>query len=135
MISFDAAHQAVHHPQDRRFRLWLNRPALILLVILVLGPLALAWFQRAMFGLPQIAPTPAAIEGVPSGPHGFPFWIRWSDFCNMFFLFMLIRSGLSILMEDKRIEHIEFVESEKLLGEGEGGINEDDEYFDLLTNI
>ena len=30
---------------------------------------------------------------------------------------------------------IEFVESEKTLGKGEGGKNEDDEYFDLLPNI
>ena len=35
----------------------------------------------------------------------------------------------------KWIERIEFVESEKLLGEGEGGSNEDHEYFDLLPNI
>jgi len=35
----------------------------------------------------------------------------------------------------KWIERIEFVTSEKTLGEGEGGINEDDEYFDLLPNI
>lgn len=35
----------------------------------------------------------------------------------------------------KWIERIEFIRSEKLLGEGEGGKNEDDEYFDLLPNI
>ncbi|HYK91770.1 MAG TPA: molybdopterin-dependent oxidoreductase [Acidobacteriota bacterium] len=35
----------------------------------------------------------------------------------------------------KWIERIEFVRSEKDLGEGEGGKNEDDEYFDLLPNI
>jgi len=35
----------------------------------------------------------------------------------------------------KWIERIEFIESEKQLGEGEGGKNEDDEYFDLLPNI
>ncbi|MEO6873392.1 MAG: molybdopterin-dependent oxidoreductase, partial [Opitutaceae bacterium] len=35
----------------------------------------------------------------------------------------------------KWIERIEFVESEKGLGKGEGGINEDDEFFDLLPNI
>ena len=35
----------------------------------------------------------------------------------------------------KWIERIEFVASEKILGEGEGGINEDHEYFDLLPNI
>ena len=35
----------------------------------------------------------------------------------------------------KWIERIEFIASEKLLGAGEGGKNEDDEYFDLLPNI
>ena len=35
----------------------------------------------------------------------------------------------------KWIERIEFVESEKEVGKGEGGKNEDDEYFDLLPNI
>ncbi len=35
----------------------------------------------------------------------------------------------------KWIERIEFIESEKTVGLGEGGRNEDDEYFDLLPNI
>lgn len=35
----------------------------------------------------------------------------------------------------KWIERIEFIESEKMFGKGEGGANEDDEYFDLLPNI
>jgi len=35
----------------------------------------------------------------------------------------------------KWIERIDFIESEKQLGAGEGGRNEDDEYFDLLPNI
>jgi sulfoxide reductase catalytic subunit YedY len=35
----------------------------------------------------------------------------------------------------KWIERIEFVESEKTIGKGEGGTNEDDEYFDLMPNI
>ncbi len=35
----------------------------------------------------------------------------------------------------KWIERIEFVESVKQVGKGEGGSNEDDEYFDLLPNI
>ena len=35
----------------------------------------------------------------------------------------------------KWIERIDFIESEKLVGKGEGGKNEDDEYFDLLPNI
>lgn len=35
----------------------------------------------------------------------------------------------------KWIERIEFIESEKQVGKGQGGTNEDDEYFDLLPNI
>ena len=35
----------------------------------------------------------------------------------------------------KWIDRIEFIESEKQVGLGEGGKNEDDEYFDLLPNI
>ena len=59
--------------------------------------------QNALVGLPHIAPTAASQEGAASGPHGFPFWIRWSHFANLFFLFMLIRSGLSILLEHPRL--------------------------------
>jgi hypothetical protein len=35
----------------------------------------------------------------------------------------------------KWIERIEFIESEQQIGKGQGGKNEDDEYFDLLPNI
>jgi DMSO/TMAO reductase YedYZ molybdopterin-dependent catalytic subunit len=35
----------------------------------------------------------------------------------------------------KWIERIEFIRSEKDIGAGEGGTNEDDEFFDLLPNI
>ncbi len=103
MIPFDAAHRAVHFPDDRRFRIWINRRTLIVLLILVFGPLVLAWLQHALVGLPHIGPSTASAEGTPSGPHGFPFWIRWSHFSNLFFLFMLIRSGLSILMDHPRL--------------------------------
>jgi len=29
MISFDAAHKAVHYPEDRRFRIWI-RPSILM---------------------------------------------------------------------------------------------------------
>ncbi len=103
MISFDDAHRAVHYPEDRRFRIWVRPSILVLLLSLVLACLVLAWFQHAIYGLPHIAPSPASIEGAPSGPHGFPVWIRWCHFFNLFFLFMLIRSGLSILMDHPRL--------------------------------
>jgi methionine sulfoxide reductase catalytic subunit len=103
MIPFDDAHRAIHYPEDRRFRVWIRPSILVLLFALVLASVVLAWGQHARFGLPFIAPTPASHEGATSGPHGFPVWIRWSHFFNMFFLFMLIRSGLSILMDHPRL--------------------------------
>jgi methionine sulfoxide reductase catalytic subunit len=103
MIPFDDAHRAVHYPKDRRFRIWIRPSILILLIVLALVPLVLAWIQYAFFGLPYIAPSPASLAGAPSGPHGFPVWIRWSHFFNLIFLFMLIRSGLSILMDHPRL--------------------------------
>jgi sulfoxide reductase catalytic subunit YedY len=103
MIAFDAAHRAVHYPDDRRFRIWIRPSALFVIAVLILIPLALAWIQRALFGLPYIAPSPASVEGALTGPHGFPAWIRWSHYFNLFFLFMLMRSGLSILMDHPRL--------------------------------
>jgi hypothetical protein len=35
----------------------------------------------------------------------------------------------------KWIERVEFIESEKQVGDGEGRTNKDDEYFDLLSDI
>ena len=103
MIAFDAAHQAVHYPADRRFRIWVSPHTLLVILLLVLGPVLVAWLQHAIFGLPHLSPSSASAAGTPSGPHGFPFWVRWSHFSNLFFLFMLIRSGLSILMDHPRL--------------------------------
>lgn len=103
MISFDAPHRAVHYPEDRRFRIWIRPSVLGVIAVLVIVPLALAWIQAAFFGLPHIAPSPASVEGALTGPHGFPAWIRWSHFFNLFFLFMLMRSGISILMDHPRL--------------------------------
>ena len=38
-----------------------------------------------------------------AGPHGFPLWVRYAHFFNFLFLTMLVRSGLSILMDHPRL--------------------------------
>jgi methionine sulfoxide reductase catalytic subunit len=103
LIPFDAAHRAVHYPDDRRFRIWMSSRALLILLAAIFIPLGLAWAEHALIGLPHLSPSSASAEGMPSGPHGFPFWVRWSHFSNLFFLFMLMRSGLSILMDHPRL--------------------------------
>lgn len=88
------------HPDDRRLSLFLRRPYLIGLVAAVAVPILVAWLQVAAFGLP---PTSAPDAHGDSDARGFPEWIRWTHLANMFFLFMLVRSGLSILMDHPRL--------------------------------
>jgi sulfoxide reductase catalytic subunit YedY len=52
MISFDAAHKAVHYPEERRFRIWISARTLLIAAVLIIVPLALAWMQHAIFDLP-----------------------------------------------------------------------------------
>ncbi|MGH7995330.1 MAG: molybdopterin-dependent oxidoreductase [Opitutaceae bacterium] len=83
--------------------MWLRPSACIVVLAVCLCPVILAWIQHAVSGLPRLEPSPASNVGTASGPHGFPFWIRWSHFFNLVFTFMLIRSGLSIIMDHPRL--------------------------------
>ena len=103
MISFDAPHQAVHDPPDRRFRVRLKPSVVGVVLVLAAVPVLLAWVQGAVFGLPYIQPVLPYSESAASGPHGFPVWVRYCHFFNFLFLTMLIRSGLSILMDHPRL--------------------------------
>jgi methionine sulfoxide reductase catalytic subunit len=103
MIAFDAPHKAVHYPPDRRFRIWI-KPSLVVTVLLIgLIPLLLAWGQAAFFGLPYLAPVSEFHPATFVGIHGFPWWLRWAHFFNFVFLMMLVRSGLSILVDHPRL--------------------------------
>ncbi len=103
MIPFDAAHKAVHYPDDRRFRIWVRPSILIGISVAILCAIAAAWIQFALAGLPPIAPVPQVYPNNFSGPHGFPLWLRYCHFFNFFFVMLLIRSGLSILMDHPRL--------------------------------
>jgi DMSO/TMAO reductase YedYZ molybdopterin-dependent catalytic subunit/thiosulfate reductase cytochrome b subunit len=103
MISFDAAHAAVHYPPDRRFRIWIRPSFLIAATMLALLPVFAAWLEYLFVGLPFIPPVPQIDPNNFAGPHGFPFWVRYCHFFNFLFLTMLIRSGLSILADHPRL--------------------------------
>ena len=82
----------------------LQRRYIIWIVVLVILPIALAWFQVLAFGIHSAFAPVAGITGGQNGaPRGFPVWIRWTHFANLFFLFLLMRSGLSILMDHPRL--------------------------------
>jgi DMSO/TMAO reductase YedYZ molybdopterin-dependent catalytic subunit/thiosulfate reductase cytochrome b subunit len=102
VVRFDAAHAAVHNPADRRFRAWI-RPSILIGTAAVVGSaIVAAWVQFLVFGLPtipRVLPAPSDF----TGPHGFPVWVRYSHFFNFLFVTMLIRSGLSILVDHPRL--------------------------------
>ena len=103
MVSFDAAHRAVHYPEDRRFRIWVRPSILIGIAIAVLAVFVAAWIEFAVVGLPAIPQVAQSSPNNFAGPHGFPLWVRYCHFFNLFFVLMLIRSGLSILMDHPRL--------------------------------
>ena len=103
MISFDAAHAAVHYPPDRRFRIWIRPSILIAAAMLVAVPVLAAWIEFLLVGLPHIPPVPQIFPNNFAGPHGFPVWVRYCHFFNFLFVTMLIRSGLSILADHPRL--------------------------------
>ncbi len=101
MQAFDEVHRAVHYPPDRRFRVWINPWFVLAFAVVALTPVAVAWGQYLIAGLPQIAALSVADN--PATPHGFPLWLRLSHFFNFFFVMLLVRSGLSILMDHPRL--------------------------------
>jgi sulfoxide reductase catalytic subunit YedY len=103
MVEFDSAHRKVHYPEDRRFRIWIDRRFVYGFIFLAIAVFAAAWIQRMISGLPYIPIDLALGQGQGSGPHGFPGWIRWTHFFNFLFLTLLIRSGFSILMDHPRL--------------------------------
>jgi DMSO/TMAO reductase YedYZ molybdopterin-dependent catalytic subunit/thiosulfate reductase cytochrome b subunit len=101
MRPLSEAHRAVHYPPDRRFQIWIRSKEALVIVVVILLPFIIAWGQFLFFGLPSVsASLPRAL---PSEPHGFPAWIRLTHFVNFFFLMLLARSGLSILMDHPRL--------------------------------
>jgi methionine sulfoxide reductase catalytic subunit len=103
MQTFDQAHQAVHYPSDRRFRVWIAPRFLVALAVIILIPVAIAWGQYLIFGLPKETFLPSIDLANPPALHGFPGWLRLTHFVNFFFLLLLARSGLSILMDHPRL--------------------------------
>lgn len=103
MVKFDAAEKAVHYPADRRFRIWIRPSFAAAVVALILLPFVIAWVQAAIFGLPYLPPVSILYATAARGVHGFPWWLRWAHFFNFVFLMMLVRSGLSILMDHPRL--------------------------------
>ena len=103
MIAFDAAHRAVHYPPDRRFRMWIRPSILIGAACAIVTLIAAAWIEVAVTGMPAVPAISQIDPNNFAGPHGFPVWARYCHFFNFIFVTILIRSGLSILMDHPRL--------------------------------
>ncbi|HEX5425925.1 MAG TPA: molybdopterin-dependent oxidoreductase [Candidatus Acidoferrales bacterium] len=103
MIPFDAAHRAVHYPDDRKFRIWIRPSILIGIAIAIVSVVVAAWIEVAVAGLPPVPAVPQIYPNNFAGPHGFPVWVRYCHFFNFLFVMLLIRSGLSILVDHPRL--------------------------------
>ena len=74
----------------------------VMLLAAVLLPVAAAYVQWAVFGLPQVPVGPEAAPEAAT-PHGFPAWLRITHYVNFLFLILLVRSGLQILLDHPRL--------------------------------
>jgi methionine sulfoxide reductase catalytic subunit len=62
-----------------------------------------AYAQWATFGMPVVPPYATVDPEAAAEPNGFPAWLRVTHFVNFFFIVLLIRSGLQILMDHPRL--------------------------------
>lgn len=94
--------QAVLYPKDRKLVMVIKPYMWIIFGAIILIPLGAAWIQYIFFGLP--ADPSASFSPVSSGSSaGFASWVRMSHWVNFLFLLLIIRSGLSILVDHPRL--------------------------------
>lgn len=89
------------YPSDRRMWVQVKWPFLLLALAAAVVPVAAAWVWMLAFGLPELAPSPRVTY--PDDPVGFPAWLRLAHFVNLVLMVLLVRSGLSILMDHPRL--------------------------------
>lgn len=99
---FTKAEEAVHYPADRRTVMVITPYMLLFFGIILFGLIAAAWLQYLLIGLPANPPSISYSES-PGYPKGFPWWVNLSHWVNFFFLILIIRSGLSILVDHPRL--------------------------------
>jgi sulfoxide reductase catalytic subunit YedY len=96
------AEKAVHYPPDRRMTIAVKPYMLWGLSFLIAGIFCAAWLQYLLIGLP--VDSSLSMPAITSAdPTGFPMWVNLSHWVNFFFLMLIIRSGLSILVDHPRL--------------------------------
>ncbi|MDB5276426.1 MAG: molybdopterin-dependent oxidoreductase [Ferruginibacter sp.] len=81
---FTKEEKAIHYPADRRMRIGVKPYMKVLFALLILLPLAAAWLQFWIRGLPA-DPVGISNSTTPADPAGFPMWVNLSHWVNFFF--------------------------------------------------
>ncbi|WP_423723791.1 cytochrome b/b6 domain-containing protein [Arthrobacter zhangbolii] len=96
-VSQSSAGKAGKHPA------WLKPAAMVAVLLLVATALVLgARWLRTLEGVQQFIAAYDGHSSQPEGaPVGIPAWLGWQHFLNMFFIVLIIRTGLQIRAERK----------------------------------
>src|SRR5665647_2345094 len=92
---FTKEEKTIHYPTDRRMFIAIKPYMWIWFAVIISVPIGLAWLQYLLIGLPVDPPFSFSILKL-AVLTGFPF-------CLFFFMVMIIRSGLSILVDHPRL--------------------------------
>ena len=76
---------------------------LLPLAAILLALLIAADVQWLIFGLPSLPANPHFSPDTATEPYGFAAWLRIAHYVNLFFMVLLIRSGIQILMDHPRL--------------------------------
>jgi len=92
-------------PHLRFGKRWLNVFWLIPLggVLLVAGNAVCQELRRLPAVEEFIARYPGTLASAPAVTSGFPLWLRWQHFLNLFFMMFIIRAGIQILADHPRL--------------------------------
>ncbi|MEJ7827647.1 MAG: molybdopterin-dependent oxidoreductase [Segetibacter sp.] len=102
MMHFTEAEKAVHYPADRRSFVAVKPYMLAIFFVLIIGLIGIAWLQYLLVGLPVETSLPV-VPLTTADASGFPIWLNLSHWVNFIFLVLIIRSGLSILVDHPRL--------------------------------
>jgi len=81
--------------------LWLGLFAWVFLIVFSVGS---AWFIETDTGKAFVVHYPGTVwRGPAMEAQGFPWWLRWEHYFNLFVMVLIIRSGIAILADHPRL--------------------------------
>ncbi|MFN6051673.1 MAG: hypothetical protein ACK47R_12650, partial [Planctomycetia bacterium] len=102
-MNHDRLHDKLLYPDDRRISIRIKLGWLLFFLVVAVAPVAVAWIQYLTQGLPELQERAMFHPDSAFDPIGFPIWIRLTHFVNFFMMVLLVRSGISILMDHPRL--------------------------------